>query len=211
MFRTTLCLISLIVLSSGATASGGRSSSSSAPKTVHVNSYTKKDGTVVQAHDRAPSGPRTGARTSAPSDPPVESRVSARGPAASATPPPDSVESETAAAPPATLTPGSTPTKKREETPLLANGRIVPKRVGTVDIPLPAGKLAVHVEKYEEAIALGRKPAASSLLNDNEVIMIESPTPVAMEAIRGGWVYCRPTEGLHSRRMIVVREQYFVR
>jgi hypothetical protein len=42
-------------------------SKSSSPKTVHVKEYTKKDGTVVHAHDRASPGSGSSSSTNTPS------------------------------------------------------------------------------------------------------------------------------------------------
>lgn len=49
-------LLSLCLLAPGAFAAGSHSSSShsSSGKTVHVRSYTKKDGTHVKAYKRRP-------------------------------------------------------------------------------------------------------------------------------------------------------------
>jgi len=57
--RRLLCIVLLASLLSGANAFGKGTHSSSAPKTVHVHSYTRKDGTVVRAHDRAAPGTAT--------------------------------------------------------------------------------------------------------------------------------------------------------
>ena len=76
MNRATLALL-LITLPCFAFALGGRHSSHSsshssshkskppqASKTVHVRQYTRKDGTIVRAHDRRPPGTATGAGSS---------------------------------------------------------------------------------------------------------------------------------------------------
>jgi hypothetical protein len=46
----------ITLLSVAALLAGGSKTTSGAPKTVHVREYTRKDGTVVQAHDRAAPG-----------------------------------------------------------------------------------------------------------------------------------------------------------
>jgi hypothetical protein len=51
--------------SSKATAKSG-SAKSSGQKTVHVKSYTKKDGTTIAAHDRKPPTPKTEKAAKAP-------------------------------------------------------------------------------------------------------------------------------------------------
>lgn len=64
--RKTLAVLLLFVCSLGAFAKGGHSSHSSGPrshtsrsssgKTVHVRSYTRKNGTHVKAYNRRPPG-----------------------------------------------------------------------------------------------------------------------------------------------------------
>jgi hypothetical protein len=44
---------------------GSSKSASTTPKTVHVRQYTRKDGTIVQAHDRAAPGTATRSAVSA--------------------------------------------------------------------------------------------------------------------------------------------------
>jgi hypothetical protein len=68
---------SLVILLSGLSLFGGGSGgkgSSSAPATVHVNEYTRKDGTVVGAYDRAAPGT---AQSSAPAGSSAQTTTSA--------------------------------------------------------------------------------------------------------------------------------------
>jgi hypothetical protein len=46
----------IALLSISALLAGGSMTTSGAPKTVHVRQYTRKDGTVVKAYDRAAPG-----------------------------------------------------------------------------------------------------------------------------------------------------------
>ena len=83
--RLLLFVLSVVLLASSTVAyprggSGGQrshstsSKTSSSQKTVHVRSYTRKDGTVVRAHDRSapgtkvstPKTPKASARSTAP-------------------------------------------------------------------------------------------------------------------------------------------------
>ena len=65
-----LLLAVLVVLALGASPAIARpyNSSSGGQRTVHVKTYTKKDGTVVEAHDRKAPTPKADAATSAPKD-----------------------------------------------------------------------------------------------------------------------------------------------
>ena len=95
--RLSLGIIAGLLVLTSALAGGSKSTSSTA-KTVHVRQYTRKDGTVVSAHDRAAPGtatPRPGVAPSpaapkstnspfAKASPPVTSRVPPSGAAAGA-------------------------------------------------------------------------------------------------------------------------------
>lgn len=194
----------LLVTASLASAGGKSGGGSSGGKSVPVSSYTRKDGTQVQAHTRAAPGARTTARTDAPADPPTSARASARG---ESTPESAALTDAPDPAPPAPVK--SSPVKK-PEVAATPNGKIVPKQAGAAVFPVPAGKQAFYVERYEAASADGRKSAAYKLVSDDNVVLIDAVTPVANEAIHNGWIFCRPTEGPHTRRALVVREEYYV-
>jgi hypothetical protein len=102
----------LLVLTSA--LPGGSKSTSSAPKTVHVRQYTRKDGTVVSAHDRAapgtatprplgaqpPAAPKSASSPPAKASSAVASRVPPSGAAASPkTAPANAAKTTTSAAP----------------------------------------------------------------------------------------------------------------
>ena len=202
MSRFLQTTLALLVTASLASAGGKSGGGSSGGKSVSVGSYTRKDGTQVQAHTRSAPGARTTARTDAPADPPTSARGSARGEST-----PDSVALSDAPDP---ATPVKPPSVNKPEVAATPNGKIVPKQIGTVVFPVPAGKLAMHVERYEAADAGGLKNATYKLVLDGDIFLIESVTPVANEAIHNGWIFCRPTEGPYTRRALVVRQEYFV-
>ena len=52
--------------------------------------------------------------------------------------------------------------------------------------------------------------ATEKLVLNNDIVLIDTVTPVANEATHNGWVFCRPTEGPHTRRALVIRQEYFV-
>lgn len=199
--QSTLVVLLMASLASAGGKSGGGSSGG---KSVPVAGYTRKDGTQVQAHTRSAPGARTTARADAPADPPKSARAAARG---ESTPESAALSDAPDPAPPAPVKP--TPVKKSElaATP---NGKIVPRQVGTVVFPVPGGRQAFCVERYEAASAAGRKSATDKLVLDSDVFLIDTATPVANEATHNGWVFCRPTEGPHTRRALVVRAEYFV-
>ncbi len=91
---------------------GGSKSTSSTAKTVHVRQYTRKDGTVVSAHDRAapgtatprvaqsPTAPKSASSPLAKASPPVTSHLAPSSAAANAkAAPASSAKTTTSAAP----------------------------------------------------------------------------------------------------------------
>lgn len=92
--RLWIGIVAGLLMLTAAWAGGSKSTSSAAPKTVHVRQYTRKDGTVVSAHERAAPGtamPRpTVTRSSATKTP---SSPKAAVPAASRVPPGGAVAS----------------------------------------------------------------------------------------------------------------------
>src|SRR5215472_17300965 len=59
----------LLLIASGLTWSGQKLASSSSSKPVHVREYTRKDGTVVHAHERAMPGTGSASATTATTTP----------------------------------------------------------------------------------------------------------------------------------------------
>ncbi len=173
--RAVLVLLATANLAFAGGKSGGGSSSG---RSVQVGGYTRKDGTQVQAHTRSAPGARTTARTDGPADPPTSARTSARG---ETTPEPAALSDEPD---PALPTPVKPSPVKKPEVAATPNGKIGPKQVGAVVFPVPAGKLASAVERYESASADGRKSATYKLVLDGDIVLIDSVTPVANEAIR---------------------------
>jgi hypothetical protein len=72
--------------------------------------------------------------------------------------------------------------------------------------PFAAGRIK-EVERYEDADADER----AAMVAKNAVSLIDAPLPVVLETVRGGWAYCRPTEGPLKGKLICFREEYVVK
>jgi hypothetical protein len=82
----------VVLLSVAALAAGGSRSTSSAPKTVHVHEYTRKNGTVVKAYDRAAPGTAQHRATSTSKSSTTRPSASASGGSAKSTKTPPTVK-----------------------------------------------------------------------------------------------------------------------
>lgn len=170
------------------------------PGSVWVKPYNRKNGTRVEGHTR--SAPSNNKATPAPKQLPQVNSEKKRD-----TPVPARVpnESQSPEFLPVVMSPGSAANRERWQ----ANGRIAPETIGKLVLKLPGGRLVRHVEQYEEAELFGRKSEVAELLKDDLVVMFGTPVFVAMESVTDEWVYCRPTEGPHIGRLVVVRKWAF--
>lgn len=98
--------------------------------------------------------------------------------------------------------PDTTPKPKVGET--IPNATVA----ATAKRPTVCGvKLAKYVAQYERLAESANAKAAAKMLTDGEVVMLAEPVAVRTEGgPAGGYVYFRPTEGLHKGKLLIVRE-----